>query len=175
MIFAIDCAILMPLSSRASVQPTQYRISTLGSSANVLILRPRVQSVRFNVVPRQGWPRRSMLCKVALAVSGRIDCSTRLRLRSTILSMCCTQTGQTVSQAPQVVQAQISSSKTTLPASVTLTFSGAGSPLAFALTSSGPALSNCFFRSWITFFGLSGLPVVYAGHSSWQLPQTTQA
>ena len=37
--------------------------------------------------------------------------------------MCCTQTGQTLSQAPQVVQAQISSSRITLPASVTLVLS----------------------------------------------------
>ena len=88
------------------------------------------QSVRDSVVPRQGWPRSSMLRSAPSAVSGMDACSiTRFRLRSTILSMWSTHTGQMTSQAPQVVQAQISSRRMTLSTRGTLGLPRGASPL----------------------------------------------
>ena len=67
---AIDLATLWLRCSSAAVQPTQKSTSASGWSARVLIFRPSAQSVRVKVVPRQGWPRCSMLTRAFMPDSG---------------------------------------------------------------------------------------------------------
>src|SRR3972149_11141692 len=105
-------------STRAPVQPTQNRGFALPPSANILSSRPFVQSP-LNLIdwtPAHGCPVNCIFLSISWALSGILLCdSTRFRLRSMILRMCSILTGHTAWQAPQVVQAQISSSVTTSP------------------------------------------------------------
>ena len=67
---AIATAIIWQRSSRAVVQPTQYKISTSVSSGKSLTPSPSTQSVLVDVVPRHRCPRVSILFKAAITVSG---------------------------------------------------------------------------------------------------------
>ena len=83
-------------------------------------------------------------------------------------STCSIDTGHSRTHAPQVTQSQTTLSVTAFGTS------GEGSKPSSPRTSLGPS-SNTWSRSaMISSFGESSLPVVHAGHTSWQRPHSVQ-
>ena len=74
-IFTIALDTLTFRSSSAPVQPTQYSISTLLSSAIVFTSRPSAHAVLVKVVPRPGWSRVLKFLSASSAHSGSLVCS----------------------------------------------------------------------------------------------------
>ena len=72
---------------------------------------PCAQSARFFSILPNGLPRLSSAFSGLCRDCGTLPSSTRPRRKSTILSMYSTSSGHSASQAPQVVQDQISSSE----------------------------------------------------------------
>ncbi|MBA7704196.1 hypothetical protein ES703_112997 [subsurface metagenome] len=162
-------------SIRAPVQPTQNRVLALSPSANILSSRPLVQSPLnlSDCTPAHGCPLDCIFPSISWALSGILLCvSTRFRLRSIILRMCSTLTGHSSWQAPQVVQAQISSSVTTSPIIVLARPSEDDSAL--PASNPGPASSKCSFKFRITSLGERVLPLSWAGQLAWHRPHTAQ-
>ena len=167
---AMERATLWLRCSRAAVQPTQNSTSASGWSASIGMSKPSAQSVRVKVVPRQGCPRCSMLSRAFMAVSGISAFSmTRKRRISTMVLMCSTPTGHSSTQAPQVRQSHSASS-------------GIQRPMrGFSACSSSPSMmpgavsSTCSFRFSTMCMGERILPLMFAGQTSVQRPQTAQA
>ena len=151
-------------SSKEAMQPIQRRVSA-GESAIVLMSRPSAQSALVSHPIGQGLKFLSMFWKNCMSSCGNLlSIRTRFLLMSTILSRTSSRTGQTSWHALHVVQAHISSSFTTSPGIGGLSTSPRFP--SFSPTSFGPTSSRWSRRSWRTFFGLSGLSVVEAGHAS---------
>ena len=156
--------------SRAAVQPTQKRISASGFSARVGTSSPSAQSVRENWVPRQGWPRCSMLRRAFIPVSGMRDSSsTRFRRRSMMVGICSTTTGHSSMQAPQETQSQI------ICSGMAWSMIGSGSTCSGSRGPWWPMVIMCSLIFSTMCMGDRILPVVLAGQASVQRPQTAQA
>ena len=87
-----------------------------------------------------------------------------------IFGICSIKTGQAAMQAPQVVQDQMASS-VMLPSPSRRSAAWPG----FHLSSTAcPFASRFALMAWMTWRGLSGLPVAAAGQASWQRPHSVQ-
>ena len=81
-------------------------------------------------------------------------------------STCSIDTGHSRTQAPQVTQSQTTLSVTAFGTS------GDGSKPSSPRISLGPSSKTWSRRAMISSFGDSSLPVVHAGHTSWQRPHS---